>query len=79
MKNADSAAKAQQDAGADPQGSDSGNVVKVSNVDPVQLNFMYTVGRPNVLWRPIRAFDDGSHVYIQMPPGMKSSGRSLCS
>ena len=23
--------------------------------------------------QPIRAFDDGSHVYIQMPPRMKSS------
>ena len=24
-------------------------------------------------WKPIRAFDDGTHVYIQMPTGMKSS------
>ncbi len=73
MRNADSAAKARQDAAADPPGDDSGNVVKVANVDPGQLNFAYTVGGPNVPWKPIRAFDDGSHVYIQMPPGMKSS------
>ena len=73
MKNADSAAKAQLDAAADPPGDDSGNVVKVANVDPAQLNFTYTVGGANVPWKPIRAFDDGSHVYIQMPPGMKST------
>jgi type IV secretion system protein VirB9 len=73
MKNADSAAQAQQDTAADPPGDDSGNVVKVANVDPAQLNFAYTVGGPNVPWKPIRAFDDGSHVYIQMPPRMKSS------
>ena len=24
-------------------------------------------------WKPVRAFDDGTHVYIQMPAGMKSS------
>ncbi|HLW69297.1 MAG TPA: P-type conjugative transfer protein TrbG [Candidatus Binataceae bacterium] len=73
MKNADSAPKAQQDTTADPPGDDSGNVVKVANVNPAQLNFAYTVGGANVPWKPIRAFDDGSHVYIQMPPGMKSS------
>ncbi|HLW72036.1 MAG TPA: P-type conjugative transfer protein TrbG [Candidatus Binataceae bacterium] len=73
MKNADSASKAQHDAAADPPGDDSGNMVKVANVDPAQLNFAYTVGGPNVPWKPIRAFDDGSHVYIQMPPGMNSS------
>jgi type IV secretion system protein TrbG len=73
MKNADSAAKAQQDTAADPPGDDSGNVVKVANVDPAQLNFAYAVSGANVPWKPIRAFDDGSHVYIQMPPGMKSS------
>jgi P-type conjugative transfer protein TrbG len=73
MKNADSAAKTQPDTAADPPADDSGNVVKIANVDPGQLNFAYTVGGANVPWKPIRAFDDGSHVYIQMPPGMKSS------
>jgi type IV secretion system protein VirB9 len=73
MKTADSAAKAQKDTAADPPGDDSGNVVKVANVDPAQLNFAYAVVGANVPWKPIRAFDDGSHVYIQMPPGMKSS------
>lgn len=72
MKEADSAAaKAKQEA-VDPPG-DSDNVIKVANVDPAQLNFAYSVAGPKVPWRPVRAFDDGSHVYIQMPVGMKTS------
>ena len=73
MKDAASQAKAQLGSAADPPGDDSGNVVQVANVDPAQLNFAYTVAGANVPWKPIRAFDDGSHVYIQMPPAMKSS------
>jgi P-type conjugative transfer protein TrbG len=72
MKDADSeAAKSKQEA-ADPPG-DSDTVVKVANVDPKQLNFAYTVAGGKVPWKPVRAFDDGSHVYIQMPAGMKTS------
>jgi len=72
MKDADSAAAKSKQEGVDPPG-DSDNVVKVANVDPAQLNFAYSVAGANVPWKPVRAFDDGSHVYIQMPPGMKSS------
>jgi len=73
MKDAASQAKAQPGTAADPPGDDSGNVVQVANVDPAQLNFAYSIAGANVPWKPIRAFDDGSHVYIQMPPAMKSS------
>jgi type IV secretion system protein TrbG len=74
MKDADAtAAKAKEQVAADPPGDDSdGSVVKVS-VNPGQLNFSYTINGPDVPFRPIRAFDDGSHVYIQMPPEMKTS------
>ncbi len=41
--------------------------------DPSQLNFSYKIDGPNVPWRPLRVFDDGSHVYLEMPAGMKSS------
>src|SRR5579871_4544777 len=72
MKEADAAAaKAKQEA-VDPP-ADSDDVVRVANVDPAQLNFSYKVSGPNVPWKPVRAFDDGSHVYIQMPAGMKTS------
>ncbi len=72
MNDADAAAaNAKQDA-VDPPG-DSDNIVKVAAVDPAQINFAYTVAGANVPWKPIRAFDDGSHVYVQMPAGMKSS------
>ena len=72
MKQADSAtAQAKQEA-VDPP-ADSDGVVKVANVDPAQLNFAYTVAGGKVPWKPVRAFDDGSHVYIQMPAWMKTS------
>jgi type IV secretion system protein VirB9 len=75
MEAADQArAKAEQEAAADPPADDSGGgVVKVAAVDPAQLNFSYAVGGPNVRWRPVHVFDDGSHVYLQMAPGMKTS------
>jgi type IV secretion system protein TrbG len=72
MKVADSeAAKAKREADDPPRDSD--DVVKVANVDPAELNFSYTVTGANVPWKPIRAFNDGSHVYIQMLSGMKTS------
>jgi type IV secretion system protein VirB9 len=74
MKDGDSpAAKSKEFATVNPLASDSdGGVVKVS-VNPGQLNFSYTINGPSVPFRPILAFDDGGHVYIQMPPGMKTS------
>jgi P-type conjugative transfer protein TrbG len=72
MTEADAAAASAKQQAADPP-SDSENVVKVASVDPAQLNFAYTLSGPNVPWKPIRAFDDGSHVYIQMPAGMRTS------
>lgn len=72
MKEADSVAMESKREAADPPG-DSGSIVKVASVDPAQLNFAYAVAGGNVAWKPIRAFDDGSHTYIQMPAGMKTS------
>ncbi len=72
MKDADAAAaNAKQETVAPPV--DSNDIVKVAAVDPAQINFAYTVAGANVPWKPVRAFDDGSHVYVQMPAGMKSS------
>jgi type IV secretion system protein TrbG len=78
MKDADAnAAKAQQEnaheTAVDPPGAAGGSVVKVAAVDPGQLNFAYEISGPNVPWKPLRAFDDGFHVYIQIAQGMKSS------
>ena len=72
MKAADTAAASAKQEAADPPG-DSDNVVKVATVDPAQLNFAYTIAGPNIPWKPIRAFDDGSHVYVQMPAAMKTT------
>jgi len=78
MRDADAnAAKSKQgnaqENAVDPPGDARGSVVKVAAVDPSQLNFAYQISGPNVPWKPLRAFDDGSHVYIQIAQGMKSS------
>jgi type IV secretion system protein TrbG len=45
----------------------------IAAVDPGHLNFSYEVSGPNVPWKPIRAYDDGSHVFIQMGSGMSTN------
>ena len=72
MKEADAAAAKDGTAG-DPPGDDNASAVKSAAIDPGQLNFSYKIDGANVPFRPVRAFDDGSHVYIQMAPGMKTS------
>ncbi|MGH7841356.1 MAG: TrbG/VirB9 family P-type conjugative transfer protein [Candidatus Binataceae bacterium] len=68
MREADAAAK----QAADPS-SDSTSPIKGAHVSPAQLNFAYAVAGADAPWKPIRAFDDGSRVYVQMPAAMKSS------
>jgi type IV secretion system protein TrbG len=72
MKKADATA-AQAKAGSGTEGDPPGVIVPVASVDPGRLNFSYTVSGPQMPWKPVGAFDDGTHVYIQMPAGMKSS------
>lgn len=38
-----------------------------SGVSLANLNFDYTISGDNPSWRPLRAFDDGRHVYIEFP------------
>jgi type IV secretion system protein TrbG len=71
MKEADAAA-AKDVTAVDPPGDDKAGVVKIAAVDPAQLNFSYKIDGANVPFRPVRVFDDGSHVYVQMAPGMKT-------
>ena len=35
------------------------------------LHFNYEITGDKVLWKPVRAFDDGVHVYIQFPEALK--------
>jgi type IV secretion system protein VirB9 len=35
-----------------------------------QIKFRYVITGDNPPWKPLRAFDDGERVYIQMPPGI---------
>jgi type IV secretion system protein VirB9 len=52
--------------------SDAATDAEVVKADPSQLNFAYTIDGPNVAFKPVRAFDDGTHVYLEMPSSMKS-------
>lgn len=45
----------------------------VADLAQKELNLSYSISGPNVPWKPIRAFDDGTHTYIQMAAGMKAS------
>jgi len=38
-----------------------------------RLDFDYTISGDNPPWRPLRAFDDGRHVYIEFPKDFASS------
>jgi type IV secretion system protein VirB9 len=72
MKEADIAVA--KGTAVDPPGDDNATgVVKIAAVSPAALNFSYKIDGGNVPFRPVRAFDDGSHVYIQMSPEMKTS------
>ena len=42
-----------------------------AGVDISSLNFRYVIEGDTPPWRPLRAFDDGSKVYIEFPPGIR--------
>jgi P-type conjugative transfer protein TrbG len=69
MRDADHAAEKARE----PQSQPDGVVASLASLDPGVLNFSYAVSGPKVPWKPIRAFDDGTHVFIQMPATTKSS------
>ena len=49
-------------------------VARLPRLSVEALNFGYEVTEGQGLpWRPVRVFDDGTHVYIQMPEAMRAS------
>ncbi len=46
-------------------------VARVPRVTLDALSFGYQVEGDAVPWKPVRVFDDGTHVYIQMPEAMR--------
>jgi type IV secretion system protein TrbG len=44
-----------------------------AGIDPLRLNFAYRVEGDSVDWKPVRAFDDGVHVYIELPPSITTA------
>ena len=69
MQDADQAAAKARN----PQRQSEGVVASLASLDPGAVNFSYAVSGPKVPWKPIRAFDDGTHTYIQMPATTTSS------
>jgi len=37
------------------------------------LNFAYAISGPNVAWKPVLAFDDGEHTYLQFPDNIMTT------
>jgi P-type conjugative transfer protein TrbG len=73
MRKADEAAAQSTTVAAEDPPTSPSEIRPIASVDPRHLNFDYDVSGPQVPWKPIRAFDDGTHVFIQMPNGMRSS------
>jgi len=48
-------------------------VARLSRVAVDSLNFNYEIDGPNLPWKPVRVFDDGTRVYIQMPESMRAT------
>lgn len=52
-------------------------VAKLPNIDVNNLDFNYHINKPlfanRPAWMPVRAFNDGTHVYIEMPASMRTS------
>jgi P-type conjugative transfer protein TrbG len=48
-------------------------VAKLPSLSASNLDFDYAISGDKPRWRPVRAFDDGTHVYIQMPEAMVTS------
>ncbi len=42
-------------------------------IDPTKLNFIYRIEGDNPSWRPTLVFDDGRHVFIELPPGIATT------
>lgn len=42
-----------------------------TGIDIAALNFRYSIEGDDPAWRPLRAFDDGSKVYIEFPSGIR--------
>jgi type IV secretion system protein VirB9 len=48
-------------------------VPTVPNIDIDALNFRYRIDGDRPAWRPLRAFDDGRQVFIELPPSIGQS------
>jgi type IV secretion system protein VirB9 len=59
--------------GTPPAPSSPASQDAIPAADPTALRFGYTISGDDMPWRPLRAFDDGRHVYIEFPAGIMAS------
>ncbi|MEM8515376.1 P-type conjugative transfer protein TrbG [Massilia sp. MP_M2] len=45
----------------------------IASIEQLNLDSYKVKGNRNLPWYPVRVFDEGTHVWIQMPPSMRSS------
>lgn len=60
------------------QSQNQNQIAELPDININQLDFNYSVTKPSLLsstptWAPVRVFNDGAHVYIQMPTSVSSS------
>ncbi len=56
---------------ADPQPAAARSLI--ADLGERELNLNYDIHGPDVPYKPLRCFDDGTHTYLQMPAGMKAA------
>lgn len=67
------AANASNASGGDKRLADLAPALIASGVPADQLNFKYRISGDKPDWRPIRVFDDGRRVFIQMPENISTT------
>jgi type IV secretion system protein VirB9 len=55
--------------------NDIGSAIEIPMLDLAKLNYNYSIANNDYIWSPVKVFDDGISVYIQLPPEVSS--RSL--
>lgn len=70
-------AKANNDAQMKWQADNQTQIAELPTLDITKMDFNYEIPKPYFsrlpAWWPLRAFNDGTHVFIEMSPGMRTA------
>ncbi len=68
--------KVNQDAESKWQGQNQTEFAQLPDINLNNVDFNYNISTSflsSPAWKPLRAFNDGTHVYIEMPPAMRTT------